>query len=229
MSLTLFKGNKANQGALFSIRFAAKLNKANEDFKPGGFFISLVKQVSWNEKNHTGVFSGGDTTSIKLDQFEAAKILHVIERNYNVGDISGMEKKAITDAYGFFNMHRTSTQETYINFSPWQRKGAKEQTGFGLYITRVANGEKTIFGAAFNFGEDILLREYLKLGLEHINMAGYQEDKRRHEENAKNTNGNGSEGATQDKKRPAARTAPAKPAPEPEETDAGDDGEESLF
>ena len=54
MSMTIYKSNKANQGSLFSIKFVAKSNKQGEDFKPGGFFVNIVKQIGWNEEKHIG-------------------------------------------------------------------------------------------------------------------------------------------------------------------------------
>ena len=183
MSLTLFKPNKANRGALFSIRFAAKLNKKDEDFKEGGFFINVIKQVSWDDSRHIGKFGGGENITIKIGKEEAAKIIHVIERNANLGDISGHKQEDLTKIFGFSNMHKSGNKTTYINFSPWQRKGDTEQSGFVFYFTQAVEDGKTTIGATFPYGDDILLREYLKLGLEHINMASYQEDKKRFESN----------------------------------------------
>lgn len=213
MSLTVFKSNKLNKGSMFSIKFVAKSNKAGEDFKPGGFFINIVKQTGWNEQNHIGKFSGGESVGVKIDQFEAAKILHVLERNWNLGDINSMsddQKKS----YGFYNMHKSGDQTTHINFSPWQRKTDKEQSGFSFLITKVSGDSKNSFGAALNFGEDIALREYIKLGLEHINMAGYAEDKRRSEENFNKNSTKAEESRSSNQTRSTGRTAPAKAEPE---------------
>lgn len=237
MSMTIYKSNKANQGSLFSIKFVAKSNKQGEDFKPGGFFLSIVKQVGWNEQNHVGKFSGGDSVAFKIDQFEAAKILHVLERNWNLGDISGMtDRKALAKEYGFYNMH-SGKQTIHINFVPWQRKTDKEQSGFAIHVTKVADGENTTYSAAFAFGEDINLREYIKLGLEHINMAGYAEDKRRFEEGANNKrNGDSEEEAPEapksNKRQSTGRTRATKPAPEPEsepEETSEEASDEPLF
>jgi hypothetical protein len=234
MSLTIFKSNKSNKGAMFSIKFAAKSSKKDEPFKPGGFFINIVKQVGWNEQSHTGKFSGGENISIKLDQFEAGKILHVLERNWNLGDIGGLSKEDLKQ-YSFYNMHSSQNQKVHINFEPWQRKDAKEQTGFALRITKVVGENTSTFGAAFSFGEDIVLREYIKLGLEHISMAGYAEDKRRFEEGVKASgNEEGEEdSAPASQKRSTGRTArpkatPAPAAPESQSAEPEDE-EEPLF
>ncbi len=214
MSLTMYKSNKSNQGSLFSIKFVAKSNKQDEPFKPGGFFINIVKQTGWNEKNHIGKFSGGESVSFKIDQFEAGKILDVIEKNWNIADLAGMQKdrKTLAKQFGFYNMHGIGGNVTHINFVPWQRQTDNEQTGFAFYVTKTADDKNTSFGAALNFGEAITLREYIKLGMEHINLAGYAEDKRQAEERfAKNDEGeNGSdEAAPAAKRRPQGRTRAA--------------------
>jgi len=184
-------------------------------------------------------FSGATAFAFKIDQFEAAKILHVLERNWNLGDISEMtDRKTLAKQYGFYNMH-SGKQTIHINFVPWQRKTDKEQSGFAIHITKIADGENVTYSAAFTFGEDIALREYIKLGLEHINMAGYAEDKRRFEEGTNNkSNGDSEEEATESpkssKKRVTGRTRAVKPASEPVEEEsqeeaATEDDNEPLF
>lgn len=211
MALTFFKPNKANKGALVSVKFLAKQNKKDEEFKEGCFFFNLVRQVSWNDQSHTGSFKGGEQISVKLTPFEMAKILHVIERNWNLGDVNSMDKNVLKDQYGFTAPHRGEGQIVYINFVPSQRQGATEQTGFGLYITKVVEGQaNSSFGVSFPFGDDISLREYIKLGLEHINLASYAEDKRRFEENMekKNANGGGDSYNSGGNAKPASAAAP---------------------
>jgi hypothetical protein len=221
MSLTLFKSTKSSQGAMFSIKFAAKLNKKEEDFKTGAFFVTITKQVGYDEKTQKGRFSGGDTVRFKLDQFEAAKILDVIERNNNLGDVSKYKDDSIKP-FSFYNQHGFQGVKTHINFNPWQRKTDKEQSGFALRVTQVKEGGNSTFGMAFPFGEAVLLREYIKLGLEHIFLAEYAEDKRRASEYSNGQNENQDEAP----ETPKRQTRKAAPEPEPE---SPADEEEPLF
>jgi hypothetical protein len=170
--ITLFKANPRNTGALVSFKFTAKSNKKGEPFKEGAVYVSLVKQVSWNESNKTGSFSGGSQTSIKLSPIEVGRFIRVLEKDETYNTV-----------------HRSDSGMTIIDFKPYVKNG--EFKGYGLAINKNTDGEKESFMVGIGLGEDVQVREFLKLALEHIHLAAYAEEKRRTEEYYESKNSKG--------------------------------------
>src|SRR5258705_13543596 len=101
MSLSFFKPNKSNKGALLSVNFSAKADKLFAEESPilgtqtlkgdKSFYLNLVGQTSWNESERTGGFKDGKKIVIKLSPTEIGGILYAIQKNLTLAAAMGQE------------------------------------------------------------------------------------------------------------------------------------------
>ncbi len=180
MSLSFYKPNKSNKGALLSINFSAKPDKSNGDTLAKGdksFYINLVGQTSWNESERTGGFKDGKKITVKLSPTEIGGILYAISKNTTLAAAMGQE-------YVYHDGEKTATT---IYFGPHfkkEKQGEKwvdttNQVGFGIRVvkTEKANKEnKEQLAVGLTYSETELLVNYLKDGLQHIFDALYSEN-----------------------------------------------------
>ena len=159
--LTYYKPNKANRGMLASFKLVSRQSRDNEPFKEGCVYLNLVRQTDWNAEKRTGSFKNGDGINVKFNIFELGKWLGAIERN------------------GKFDTFHDSKDKVTITFAPWMDKNTGEQVGFALYVNRTREGAEDKFSIAFRLGEEVALREFFKLAIEHILLSNYAEEKRK--------------------------------------------------
>jgi len=170
--ITFFKPNKNQSGSLVNFSVAAgQPSNPEKEFKEGCVYCKVVKQTAWNEKTHTGSFKGGDSLNVKLNMIELGKM------------IATMESKIPFSTY-----HTGYDQNVGINFSVWRDKETKEEKGYGLIFSVAKGGEKNKFAVGFQPGEDVVLKKFCELAIEHIMMANYAEEKRRIKKSFANKN-----------------------------------------
>lgn len=180
MSLSFFKPNKSNKGALLSVNFSAKADKiTNERLEKGdkSFYLNLVGQTSWNEAERTGGFKDGKKIVVKLSPTEVGGLLAAISKNTTLAAVMGQE-------YVYHDGDKTATT---IYFGPHfkkEKQGEKwvdttNQVGFGIRVvkTEKANKDnKEQLSVGLTYAESELLVNYLKDGLCHLFTAMYSED-----------------------------------------------------
>jgi hypothetical protein len=161
--ITFFKPQKLGNGSLVNFSLAAgQSNNSDKEFKEGCVYCKVIKQTSWNDAKHTGGFKGGKSMNVKLNMIELGKM------------IATMEKEIPFSGY-----HSGYDQNVQMSFTPWKDKGTGDQRGYGLIFTITKGGEKEKFAVGFQFGEDVVLKQFFKLAIEHIMLANYAEEKRR--------------------------------------------------
>lgn len=171
MSLVLYKPTKSNKGCLFNVSFTARPEKG--DVKGDkSFYIKLVKQVSWDEKNQTGSFSGGANVIVKMAMHEMSGILDAIKRNTTLAQSMGVK----------YVYHDGESTASTIDFSPAFKKvktveggvekwvDTEEQKGFSLRVSKSEKAnkdKKDSWSVGFTFAEAELLRLFFEDGLIH--------------------------------------------------------------
>lgn len=180
MSLNIYKPNKSNKGSLVSINFSAKTDKLKDNKLEKGdksVYFSFVLQNGWDEKNQNGVFKDGKRCNVKFSPTEVGGILYALNNNSTLAHALGVD----------LIYHDGEKSATTIYFGPAYKKkkeGEKwidttEQRGFGIRaikINKEKKEEKEQFAIGFNFAECVLLKNFLKNALTHINDALYAED-----------------------------------------------------
>lgn len=169
--ITFFKPNKSNKGCLASFKLVHKQNRDPEPHKEGCVWLSLVKQVGWNEQNRTGSFKNGETINIKLNIIELGGLIDTIE--------SGRS----------FEAFHSAKDKVSIKFAPFTPNGAERPVGFSFSVLRDKEGEKSNFNISFRFGEGKTLREFLRLAIQEVLMSNYADEKRRFKEFSKQNQG----------------------------------------
>jgi len=118
MSLTLFKANKKNSGALFNFS-VGKDQKGNP-----ALFMSATTQTGWNDDKGFGSFKGGNNVNVKLSVFEAGEFISSINNNIP-----------------FSAFHKFDDVNTIVNFGPFPRKRKlskkKKEGGFEDYYVEI--------------------------------------------------------------------------------------------
>lgn len=180
MSLNIYKPNKVVKGSLVSINFSAKTDKIKDGKTEKGdksVYFSFVLQSGWDEKNQTGSFKDGKKCNVKFSPTEVGGILYALNNNSTLAHALGVD----------LIYHDGEKTSTVIYFGPAYKKkkeGEKwvdttEQRGFGIRAVKTNKEnkeEKEQFAIGFNFAECVLLKNFLKNALTHINDALYAED-----------------------------------------------------
>ena len=180
MSLNIYKPNKVVKGSLVSINFSAKTDKIKDGKTEKGdksVYFSFVLQSGWDEKNQTGSFKDGKKCNVKFSPTEVGGILYALNNNSTLAHALGVD----------LIYHDAEKTSTVIYFGPAYKKkkeGEKwvdttEQRGFGIRAVKTNKEnkeEKEQFAIGFNFAECVLLKNFLKNALTHINAALYAED-----------------------------------------------------
>jgi len=158
--LQYYKPNKSVKGSAASF----SLNS-----KKGNVFISVIKQVSYNEERHIGGFKGGKQANIQLDQFEIGALIDCIDSGRN-----------------FKGIHKSDKFTTTISFSEYIKED--KHLGYGLSIYRQGDNpdDKDSWLIGFKFGEAVVLKKWLEFALTHIFTADYSVDKKKNDEYFKN-------------------------------------------
>jgi hypothetical protein len=164
MPLEFYKANPRCSGASCQFSFNSK---------DRALFISLKRQVSYDAQKHIGSFWEGERCLVKFSVNEIGQMIHCLERNKE-----------------WSNFHGFDGNKTQIFFRPYikeNNEGNSIQKGFTLSVTRTVSGAeaKSSFLIGFDFGECVVIREYLKFVLEHIFSAIYSSDKKAAEERDK--------------------------------------------
>ncbi len=137
--IALYKPTRSNKGCAISLQ-ASDRDKS--------LFLNLIAQFGWDEAKKKGSFIENrknplKSTTLKLNQIEAASIVDSIEQNT-----------------AFKTVHSTSAKMTSISFLP----GDETHPGFTLSVNQT-NKEDTTKKASFfmplSFGEARLIKEYL--------------------------------------------------------------------
>lgn len=162
MGLQLFKANSRGTGCAGTFSFNSKERCG---------FIELIQQVSWDDKNQTGVFKGGNRTVLKLSLFEIGGMIDTLQ--------SGRE---------FKGYHSSADTVQTIKFAPYYAKNADGSKGalkgFAISVHRKdgdAGSEKS-FHIGITFSEAATLKQYWIFALEHIFSGIYSDDKKKAEE-----------------------------------------------
>ena len=139
-NLQFYKPNASNKGSAVSISFNPK---------DSGFYVSFIRQHSWNPETKTGSFKENKNNpsakkNIKLNDTEVCGIIRAIEKS---------EKWS---SYHKYNNGSGSS----ISFSPYVKDD--QMLGFGL---KVSEGKDSSFSIGFTNDESIKLREWLKSAL----------------------------------------------------------------
>lgn len=167
--IQFYKPNSKNTGAASSFWYSPKAR---------AFFVSIIKQESWNLKTKTGSFQKNKNDPqknilIKLNLNELGGIIDCIESNR---EFSGYHSSGQTN------------NVTKIKFAPYKREEEKvdlgdvevsnekatlkgkivktqeKQLGFVLFASKEPKddpSQKVSFSIAFNFGESVALRQSL--------------------------------------------------------------------
>jgi hypothetical protein len=160
MPLEFYKANPRSTGAACQFSFNSKER---------ALFVSIKRQVSYNPQKRIGSFWDGERCLVKFSVNEIGQMCHALERNKE-----------------WSNYHGFGGNKTQIFFKPYikeDNEGNPVQKGFTLNIARsVGEEEKKSFLIGFDFGECVVIREFLKFALEHIFSAIYSADKKSAEE-----------------------------------------------
>lgn len=150
--ISFYKPNPRNTGSASSFSYKPK---------DGTFFVSFVKQYSWDAGRKIGSFTQNRnnpaaSVNAKFGAHEIAGILVAIER----GEPD-------------FSTYHTSTNQTLqVNFGQYVKDGVV-QSGYSLRITKDSNGQKTNFAMLLTLGEGRLLREYLVAALQEWSRKAF--------------------------------------------------------
>jgi len=130
--------------------------------KAQGFYIQLVKQTGWDDKNKTGSFDKNPENKInlKFSPTEIAGMMEICQKK------KGQAK--------FF--HTTGDTSSQITFGVYPFKEGEALTPKGIALS-VSKGEKKA-SVPFTFAEALLLCEWFRFGLNRIFVADYTEEKK---------------------------------------------------
>lgn len=198
MSLTLFKANKNNSGALFNFSIGRD-QKGNP-----ALYISATKQTSWNDEKGHGSFKGGDNVNVKLSVFEAGEMVSSISNNIP-----------------FKAFHSFDGTNTTVNFNPIskKRKLSKKADGGGYedyYVPTPCFGLTVNKGGSWSVGIEPGEAETLKVLLLQFMNQVIEHNAKVDQENFEKRKGENSGGSKQ-----SAKSAP------PPESDGEDDEEDT--
>lgn len=195
MGLQFYKPNSKNAGAACGVSFNSK---------DEAIYLSFIKQTSWNEKEKTGSFKGGEKCNVKFSLFETGSMIAVITQAlspvYEIASQGAVSKSddLLEDApeqsdglslissgkpSEFQAFHTGANQITKIKFAPYYKeKGAKKiLSGIGLSVSKEDtkdSSKKVGYSLGFSLGEATTLKQYLEFGLEHCFTAIYSADKK---------------------------------------------------
>jgi len=135
--LQFFKPTSRNSGSACSF---------SNDTEREGFYLSMVKQASWDAETKRGKFFSNKknpeaSVSAKLSLTEVGGFLNVLEKNKKLHSV-----------------HSTDKQTVIIDFSPYLKENV--QIGFSLSVNKTAGEQKTSFLIGFNLDEGRVIREY---------------------------------------------------------------------
>lgn len=201
MSLTLFKANKKNSGALFNFS-VGKDQKGNP-----ALYMSATSQTGWNDDKSFGSFKGGDKANVKLSVFEAGEMISSINNNV-----------------GYSAFHKFDDVSTTVNFSPFPRKrklSKRNKEGkFEDYYVEIPSFSLNVNkgGKSWTIGVEPGEAEVLKILFTKFVNATIQHNANVDEENYKKSKG-GESGTPSAKQ----NDAPPPPPPAPEDDAEGDD------
>ena len=147
--IEFYKPQKSGNGAALTL----ECNTSNEDDKKNGFYVNILKQVSWNDETKNGSFKENvdkpdKHKKVKLTDLELCAILDVLEKGKNGK---------------FSTVHKLGEKTTPIFFEPFLRGATPEEKVFVGFILKIDG-----VSIALNFPESIKIREYIKASLNSL-------------------------------------------------------------
>jgi hypothetical protein len=127
MQVQIFKPSSRNDGSAASFQIAQKGNLAPL------FFVNVVKQFSWNEKNRTGSFAES--------RKDPSKIISLMFNEFELGEMIHTFRTGLP----YSTFHKSPKSNTGISLTSYTKtryKGKPSQTdvmGFGLSLIRDGN------------------------------------------------------------------------------------------
>lgn len=167
--IQLYKPNKNNTGHAFSIKLVGD-----------AFIATLLKQAQAGQEKK-GAFSGskkqpGKEINVKINITEACGIVDAMDRNVN-----------------WNTLHDNQSKNKYVKivFEPYMRidnaTKTEKQLGFSFQISENPkdNSQKASYAIGFTFGEAVLLKQALLVGVRTV-LLNEQKKQDQYRENAKN-------------------------------------------
>lgn len=197
MSVRLYKPNSKNTGSAGNFSFRAA-NKGQEPL----FFVSLIKQHSWDATKRTGTFSSskGDPskeTAIMFNQFELGEIINTFRTGKDWSTYHNTPKKKSSISL------TTYPKKREVNRKPL------EVTAFGLSVT--VDGVHS-FKLPIDPGDAVVLTNYIHRYFDALHNFQDQQDQEYSEKNRAKNQNNDETGPGPDDE--ASETAEDNPEPE---------------
>ena len=151
MSITIFKPNPRNTGALVSFKLGP--DKRGGDTKGElSFYVSIVQQASWDNANKKGSFrenakNPDKNINIKFNEFEVGGFINSIRRRTE------------------FKGYHTSGESTSVQFS--FSPHSKDNQVVGFYFSVLRNG-KDKFSVPITFAEAEAIVSWFDFGLKTL-------------------------------------------------------------
>jgi hypothetical protein len=162
--IQFYKPNRKNTGTACSF-----WRKSNDN----SFWVSMIKQHSWNSNTNQGSFSENKNDDkkrviVKLNEIELSGVVDAIERN---AEYSGY--------------HSSQKQIVKFKFGPYKNKDG-DQLGFSFSVNKEdkedsTNKQSYLIGFYFPEGR------YLKAYIEHMLSEGFHNPVNKYKKSAKKT------------------------------------------
>tara|TARA_R100000008_G_scaffold85855_2_gene76894 strand:+ start:309 stop:830 length:522 start_codon:yes stop_codon:yes gene_type:complete len=168
MSLQFYKPNQKSTGT------ACSFWRNSED---NTFWVSLIKQDSWNSKTKTGSFSKNKDNPkkraiIKFSDLEIAGFIDAIERNVEYSGYHGSQKQVVK-----------------FNFKPYLKDGS--QLGFSFAVNKEDKEDSTDkqnYLMGFYYPEAMRLKIYLQTILMESYKVSYYDNEKKSQKTYKKDN-----------------------------------------
>lgn len=155
--ISIYKPNSKNTGHSMSVSFSpmelSEKGGRTVSSKDACFFITMVKQSSWNQEKRIGSFKQdmkdpAKATTVKIDIFEAGGIINSFERMQN-----------------FDVFHSTPSSNSSISLTVNDVKVVKPNGQTKFFYFSIGKGSDLKFSIPLSMEEAVVVRDFLKFGL----------------------------------------------------------------
>lgn len=155
--ISIYKPNSKNTGHSMSVSYSSMESSQKDgrtvSSKDACFFITMVKQSSWNQEKRVGNFKQdmkdpAKATTIKINLFEAGGLINSFERIQN-----------------FDVFHSTPAGNSSISLTVNDVKAPKPNGQTKFFYFSIGKGSDLKFSIPLNMEEAVVIRDFLKFGL----------------------------------------------------------------